>query len=142
MPASRGSPREIEVKGSLRRSGWLALGGTSLGLGTLGTLLPLLPTTPFLLLAAFAFARGSPGLEAWLLAHPRFGPPILLWQRHRAINRRAKMAALLAMAAALLLSLAVGLPWWLLALQALVLGMVACFILSRPDAPRQPARVE
>jgi uncharacterized membrane protein YbaN (DUF454 family) len=111
-----------------------------MGLGIAGIVLPLVPTTPFLLLAAFAFARSSPRLHDWLLAHPRLGPPINDWRTHRAISRRAKGLAVGAMAAALGLSIATGLPVWLVAVQAVVLALVAAFILTRPDGPRQ--RVE
>lgn len=68
-------------------------GVLSLGLGILGIFLPLLPTTPFVLLAAFCFSRSSTRCEAWLLDHPRFGPMIRDWRQHRAIPWRAKQLA-------------------------------------------------
>ena len=56
-----------------QRVAWSTAGAVSLALGVLGIFLPLLPHTPFVLLAAFCFSRGSERVEAWLLAHPRFG---------------------------------------------------------------------
>ena len=73
-----------------RRHLWMALGWAALGLGVLGVLVPLLPTTPFLILAAYLFSRGSERLHAWLLNHRIFGPPIENWRTHRAISTKAK----------------------------------------------------
>ncbi len=120
------------------RALWLCLGVTATGLGLVGAVLPLLPTTVFLILAAFAFARSSPRLHAWLVGHPRFGPAIVNWQAHGSISRNAKIAAMTAMAVSLLITWALGAGEWILALQALVLVTVAAFILSRPNGPREP----
>ena len=116
---------------------WLLLGATATALGIAGIFLPLLPTTPFLLLAVFAFARSFPRLGDWILAHPRLGPPVRDWQTYGAIGRGAKIAAVGAMAAALAISILAALPVWLVALQAAVMVLVAGFILTRPDAPRR-----
>lgn len=63
-------------------------------LGVIGVFLPVLPTTPFIILAAACFARSSPRLEAWLLSHRIFGPLLRDWRERGAIPRRAKLAAL------------------------------------------------
>ena len=115
---------------------WLLLGLTATGCGIAGAVLPLVPTTPFLLLAAFAFAKSSPRLHAWLTTHPQFGPLIANWQQHRAIGRGAKRAALFFMVLALGLSWLLAVPVWVLVVQAVVLACVATFILSRPDGPQ------
>ena len=70
------------------------LGAVSLALGIAGIFLPLLPTTPFLLLSAALWVRSSPRLYAWLLAHPRMGPYIRDFREHRAIPLRAKLLSL------------------------------------------------
>jgi uncharacterized membrane protein YbaN (DUF454 family) len=75
-----------------------ALGAICVLVGVIGIFLPLLPTTPFLLLAAFFFARSHPEWEARLLAHPRAGPAIRSWRERRAIPLAAKRAATLLMA--------------------------------------------
>ena len=114
---------------------WIIAGWLSLGLGTAGIVLPLLPTTPFLLLAAFCFARGSARLHHWLTSHPRFGPPIKDWNRYGAIKKRTKIYALGAMVIVVLLGMIVQLPWYALALQSGILLIVGIFIWTRPTPP-------
>lgn len=114
---------------------WLLLGLASTAAGLAGIVLPLVPTTPFLLLAAYCFARSSPVLHNWLVTHPTLGKPIDDWQRHRAISRRTKVTSITVMAAAYAGSVIAGFPPWILLLQALVLVAVGGFILSRSDRP-------
>lgn len=115
---------------------WLIAGLISTACGIAGIVLPLVPTTPFLLLAAFAFARSSPRLYVWLVRHPHLGPPIRNWKRHGAISRKAKRLAVVAMAATLLISFVAGFPGHILVVQAGVLIVVGAFLLSRPSGPR------
>ena len=72
---------------------WLCAGCVALTTGVVGIFVPLLPTTPFVLLAAWCFARGSARWEAWLLAHARFGPLVRDWRQARAIPLRVKQLA-------------------------------------------------
>jgi uncharacterized protein len=117
------------------RSLWTALGIVALGLGIVGLALPLLPTTPFVLLAAFAFGRGSPRLRRWTVEHPRFGPAVRRWEDEGAISRRHKGYAMAGMAASLVVSLALGVPQTALVIQAFCLAGAAAFVLTRPDGP-------
>ena len=119
---------------SSRRLIWNIAGLTALALGFAGIPLPFLPTTPFILLAAFCFSKGSPRLRAWLTNHRRFGPAIAAWEENGAIPRRAKMLAVLLMGTSLILSLALGFSFVVIILQALCLAGAAAFVLSRPDA--------
>lgn len=118
---------------TMQRFGFLLLGWAALVLGALGVVLPGLPTTPFLLVAAFAFGKGSPRMRAWLIDHAHLGPPIRDWEDRGAISRRAKVLAVSMMAALLLLSVVLGLSGWLITIQALCMGGAAVFILTRPD---------
>ena len=118
----------------LARPVWVAAGSVALALGIIGIALPILPTTPFLLLAGLCYGKGSPRLRLWLETHPRFGPPILAWERTGAIARPHKRLAVTMMAAAFLLSLAMGLPAYALALQAACLVGAGTFVWTRPDA--------
>ncbi|WP_366554974.1 YbaN family protein [Aquibaculum sediminis] len=112
---------------------WLLFGLAATATGLVGAVLPLLPTTPFLLLAAYAFARSSPRLHAWLLDHPRFGPLICNWQQHGGIDRRSKRIAVGVMAATFALSWVLGVSSTVLIIQAVVLSCAALFVLTRPD---------
>jgi uncharacterized membrane protein YbaN (DUF454 family) len=113
---------------------WTLAGLASLGTGIVGIVLPLLPTTPLVLLAAFCFGKGSPRLQVWITEHDRFGPMIADWRKNGAIAPRAKRMAVLAMVAALGLSVALELSFGLLAIQALCLSGAATFVLTRPSA--------
>ena len=78
---------------------WGATGLLALGTGVVGIFLPLLPTTPFVLLAAFCFSRASTRCERWLVEHPRFGPMVRDWRANHAMPLRAKQLAWAMMAA-------------------------------------------
>jgi uncharacterized membrane protein YbaN (DUF454 family) len=112
-------------------------GWVSLALGIAGIPLPLLPTTPFLLLAAFCFAEGSDRLHDWLVNHVHFGPPIRRWREHRAISRRTKWVGSLSLLVILAASLGFGAPTWLLALQGCVVIVGAAFLWTFPEPPSE-----
>jgi len=117
---------------------WLLLGFTSLALGIAGIVLPLLPTTPFVLLAAWAFANGSPRLHAWLLSNRTFGPLIHNWEAHGAISPRAKLLAIVSMAGVFAASWLFGAPERVMIIQAVILPATSLFILTRPSGPKPP----
>ncbi|WP_394663195.1 YbaN family protein [uncultured Sphingomonas sp.] len=131
MPALRDGGR---VRRAIR-FGWLALGVFCVGLGIVGALLPLMPTTIFLILAAGCFARSSPRLEAWLLDHPRFGPTLRAWRRDGAMSRRAKGMACGGMAIGYAIFLLTARPNAVLAIVvAFVMIGCATYIGTRPNA--------
>jgi uncharacterized membrane protein YbaN (DUF454 family) len=117
-----------------KRIFWLAIGFLTLGLAIAGAVLPLLPTTPFLLLATYAFARSSKRLHTWLLEHKVFGSLIKNWQQNGSIDRRTKLVSVAAMIAVLAISWGLGVRPLLLIIQATVLVLAAAFVLSRPSA--------
>jgi hypothetical protein len=122
----------------VRRILFLAGGYLSLALAALGVFLPLLPTTPFLLLAAACFARSSAKLHAWLNRNPLFGPILVDWERYGAIRPRIKVAASVMMAGLVAYPILFrDLP---LALELLAVGTVAgvlVFLWSRPSRSRE-----
>lgn len=114
---------------------YVLLGLTCVGLGTLGIFLPLLPTTIFLIIAAWAFARSSPRLHAWLYNHPRFGPTLRNWYAHRVISRRAKTLAVIAMAVSLAITAWTSRDATIIAIVAVCLVGVATYLITRPSTP-------
>lgn len=100
---------------------WWLGGWLSLGLGIVGIFLPLLPTTPFVLLAAWCFARSSERWHRWLLSHRIFGPVIRDWLEHRAMRTENKRRALVLIILTFTLSILV-VELWALKLGLLVLG--------------------
>ena len=100
---------------------WLIAGWISLGLAVLGAILPGLPTTPFVLLAAACFAKGSPRWHAWLLANRWLGPMVRDWEANHSLPLKVKCLA------SVMMTLMVGLSAWRLAarpgLQVLILGL-------------------
>lgn len=113
---------------------WRVFGVSCVAVGTVGVFVPLLPTTPFLLVAAWAFARGSERWRRWLVEHPRFGPAIDAWQRSGAISVRGKGLAILSLGLSMVLALWLNLPPPALLLQVVAVVAVTVFILSRPTA--------
>lgn len=111
---------------------WGIGGSLALCLGIIGAALPLLPTVPFLLLAAFCFSRSSDKWYRWLTTHPVLGPPIRDWNVRQAISRRVKWKASISMLAILILS-AVFFDLRLVALQSAVMTAVAVFIWTRSE---------
>ena len=103
-----------------QRALWLAAGALALLTGLVGIVLPLLPTTPLVLLAAFCFARGDERWERWLLRHRQFGPMLRAWRARRVIPWRAKLLAWVMMA--------LGSAWaaWTLPLPWAVLPALVC----------------
>ena len=112
---------------------FLFAGFTSLALGAIGLFLPLLPTVPFVILAAFCFARANPVWEQRLLDHKHFGPHIVAWRTRGAISPRGKAMALVALAASAAIGLAI-LDGWHAYLPLAVALISGGWIVTRPSA--------
>lgn len=122
MPAPEGFARQL----------WLGVGLLAFGTGTIGIALPLLPTVPFYLLAAFCFARSRPEWADRLHAHPRYGPPLREWRDRRAISRKGKVGALVAMAASVVVT-AIALGWPGVLIPAAVMAISGTWIWTRAE---------
>jgi uncharacterized membrane protein YbaN (DUF454 family) len=117
------------------RYAWQSVAIVCVGLGGAGAVLPLVPTTPFLLLAAWAASRSSPRLHEWLYSHPRYGPLLRDWRDHRAIRPRAKRIALVLIAISWLIMLATVPGTVPRVLATLVMAAVTVFLATRPTGP-------
>ena len=127
---------KVKKKRHIRRTLWAVAGGVSLILGLIGIPLPLLPTTPFLLLSAFCFSQSSERLHNWLMTHPHLSPPIKNWQRHGAISIKGKIMAAISMLAAIAISYLLGVPFYIIAIQIIILFCVCGFLFTRPSPPK------
>lgn len=116
---------------------WLFTGLLSVAIGAIGVVVPLLPTTPFLLVAAFAFARSSARLTKWLHEHRKFGSLIENWNQHGSIDRKSKFWSMVVIVAAPIITFFVGAPLWAIGAQVAVLACSATFILTRPLPPHE-----
>lgn len=136
-PETASGPQAAPRQGRLMRLAWLVIGGVALCLGAIGVVLPLLPTTPFVILAAVAFAKSSPAVHGWLMRSATFGPIIRDWQANGAIALRYKVLALSMMGGAFVLSFAMNMPAVVLGVQALCIAGAAGFILTRPSGAKE-----
>ena len=127
---------------------YVAIGLLFVGLGALGVVLPVVLTTPFLLISLWAFARSSQRLEAWLLAHRLFGPRLVEWKKHRVIPWSVKLTAWGSMIASLTLMIVTGRSPIAIIGAASVMAIGATYVASKPSkpppesVPLSPERVE
>lgn len=132
--AESGSPSSGAPPTRLRWAWWLLAYG-SLVLGAVGIVVPGLPTVPFVLLSAYAAARGSHKLHRWLLAHRRFGPMIRDWQAHGAVSRRTKVLAVSMMGGCAVLMFMTAPRIWMAATGTGIMAAVALWLGLRPEPP-------
>lgn len=110
---------------------WLAFAA-----GIIGLLLPVVPTTPFMLLALWGFSRSSPRFHHWLYTHKWFGPPLQQWEEHRVIPPLAKYTALSFMTISLVyVSFFTTIEWWLKVIVFIFVAFVYWFLLTKPSYP-------
>jgi len=128
--------RSQSPKSSYARWAYLGLGWLFVGLGALGAVLPVLPTTPLMIVALWAFSKSSATFQRWLYRHRVFGPPLQRWQQYRVIPPPAKLTAVGAMAASLayLAAFTAAPPALLIVTGGLMLA-AAWYIVSRPSRP-------
>lgn len=117
---------------------WLGVAAASLALAALGVVLPLLPTTPFVLVGAYAAAKGSPRLHAWILRHRVFGPVVRDWRAGGAVARRTKLVATATMVVSAIV-LALVAPLVVAATASAVMAGVGAWLWLRPEpSPAAP----
>lgn len=112
---------------------WILIGLVALFLGGLGVVLPILPTTPFVIVAAFAFGKSIPAWRRWLVNNKIFGPIIEDWEETGAIAPRYKALASTMMLAALALSFYMSIKPVIIVVQALCMLVAFAFIITRPN---------
>lgn len=116
---------------------YLTLGLLFVATGIIGAFLPVLPTTPFLLLAIWCFSRSNPRLEQWLLNHPQYGPPLKAWRENRTVPRKAKISAASLMTISFLIMVFfTNLGWLHLSLLGLCMFGSGLYVCTRPEAPK------
>jgi uncharacterized protein len=112
---------------------WRTTALCALVIGFVGLALPVMPTVPFLILAAFAASKGWPALDQWLSNHPTYGSHICNWRDHGAVTRKAKIAAVIMMAVSALTLQFIPVPLWLrLGVPAIML-VIAVWLCLRPE---------
>jgi uncharacterized protein len=110
--------------------GWICV-----GVGLIGIVVPGLPTTVFLLIAAWAFSRSSERFQRWLVEHPRLGPPITAWRDRGAIPLKAKVLAVIMMSASLAIIIFYGGGGWIFpTVVGAIMAGAAAYVISRPNA--------
>ena len=131
---SPGEPRPLS-----RPVRWLfkALAITCLALGIIGAFVPVMPTVPFVLLAAWAATKGSPRLAHWLENHPTMGPHIRDWRNGGVVSRQAKWTATVMMSAGALFMSVFVRPWWVPVTAIAIMIAVGLWLWQRPEVPPQ-----
>ena len=125
----------VDLPAALR---WLliAAGWLLIAIGIVGIVVPVLPTTVFLIGALWAFSRSSRRFQVWLWTHPRLGPPVRAWHLHGVIPKRGKFAAVTLMSLSFAyVSIWVASDWRLPATMAVVMVPAAIYVVTRPSYP-------
>jgi len=125
------SKYEVNMKQTLHYC-LISLGWLCVVLGVIGIFLPLLPTTPFILLAAWCFAKSSPRFHNWLLSHPTLGPIVHTWQSGEGIPRKVRNKILIVMWISMLVSMLIIGKWWSVALLAAIGACSTIYLIKQP----------
>lgn len=120
---------------------WLVAGWAALGLGTVGVFLPVIPTTPFVLVAAWCFSKGSHRMHRWLLEHRWFGSTVRSWEEHGVIPLRAKLLSTAIMIPLVgYMALFSSAPAWTVFIAVPLVLVGVAFVWSKPSRPGNPPR--
>ncbi len=132
-PSASGPPALAPAPSPLRVWPWRVLGLSSVTIGVINAFIPLLPSTVFLLIGAWAFSRGAPHWRERLMAHPRFGAPLRNWADGGRVSKRGKRLAAIGMAASVAISLWVYGPTVPVIAVAVGLAGLATWLWTRPE---------
>ena len=113
----------------------LVFAGLCVALGVIGIFVPGLPTTVFILMAAWAAARSSPRFHEWLESNPTFGPMLRNWRKHGAVSRRSKITASVMMAACAVILFVTTSRMWLAEGVTGLMAVVLMWLWMRPEPP-------
>lgn len=114
---------------------YFTLGWVFFGAGLAGAFLPVLPTTPFMILALWMFSKSSDRFHQWLYQHRIFGPSLQCWHQYRVIPWQAKMASISMMTISFILILIYSpMHWWSLSLVGVLMLYGAWYVLSKPSS--------
>ncbi len=131
-------PDELNLS-PLARHALFALGWVFVGLGAIGAFLPVIPTVPFLLVAAWAFAKSSKRWHHWLYSHPHYGPYLVAWDKYGVIPMSAKVLSLVMMTGGwAFVTIFVAESWELPVGLGVIHLLVATYIVTRPSKPPTP----
>lgn len=117
---------------------WWVFAYIALGLGIVGVVVPLMPTTVFILIAAYCAARGSDTLHRKLLEHRIFGPMIRDWQATGAVSRKAKYMAVGSMTVCVAILILVTPHWWIAGIGTAIMAIVGTWLWLRPEPTPEP----
>jgi uncharacterized membrane protein YbaN (DUF454 family) len=131
------APQTYPMPGKLAQLGYLLLAYTSTGVGIAGVFLPLLPATPFLLVAVWAAPRGSQRVHDWIYDQPQFARLINDWHQQGAVPLSAKWLATIMMIGSWLTLVATGSHWMIVLGLSLFFLCIGGFLWSRPNPQRQ-----
>jgi uncharacterized protein len=123
----------------LLRVAYLALGWLCVVSGAIGVVLPGWPTTIWIILATYFFARSSPRFYNWLMNHRVFGPLVRDWRDGKGMTARAKKMAVGTIVVTIGISIVVLPPWWLKALLATIAVVLCTYLLRLPTKPEPHA---
>lgn len=129
-------PDKVKASSAALRPVYFVAGIILVGIGIAGYILPVLPGTIWMILAAACFARSSPKFEAWLVNHKTFGPSVVAWRQNGAIPRKAKILAIGMMAISFIVLVVTHVPMLALAIVGAIFLACALFVASRPIGPK------
>ena len=129
---------EPTIENMIKRYFYLALGCVCVGLGFIGTVVPGIPTTPLILIAAWAFARSSKRFESWLIGHPVFGFLIRDWRDYKGIRRKNKIVAILVIIPTFVITITLAFNVVIDIIFALFAIALCIYLATRPEPPTVP----